>query len=86
MRITDKTVALVTGGGSGLGESVVRRVIADGGQAVILDLPSSNGPALADPPGAAARFSPAGVCDPEGVQAAVDAAKEMGELLSLIHI
>ena len=43
MQITDSTVALVTGGGSGLGEATARRLHADGAAVVILDLPSSPG-------------------------------------------
>ena len=38
MRITDTTVALVTGGASGLGGATVRRLVADGAKAVVLDL------------------------------------------------
>ena len=37
MELKDK-VAIVTGGGSGLGEAMVRKMIAEGGRATILDL------------------------------------------------
>jgi NAD(P)-dependent dehydrogenase (short-subunit alcohol dehydrogenase family) len=47
VRITDTTVALVTGGASGLGEATTRRLVADGAAVVVVDLPSSPGPALA---------------------------------------
>ena len=35
--------AVVTGGGSGLGEATVRAIVAGGGNAVILDLAKSKG-------------------------------------------
>ncbi|MFZ1286859.1 MAG: SDR family NAD(P)-dependent oxidoreductase, partial [Candidatus Phosphoribacter sp.] len=47
MRITDHTVAIVTGGASGLGGATLRRLVADGARAVIVDLPSSPGAAVA---------------------------------------
>ena len=37
MKISE-SVALVTGGASGLGEATVRRFVADGGKAVIVDM------------------------------------------------
>jgi NAD(P)-dependent dehydrogenase (short-subunit alcohol dehydrogenase family) len=80
MRITDTTVALVTGGASGLGGATVRRLVADGAKAVILDLPSSPGAAVAAELGDAVRFVPTDVRDEAQVQAAVDAARELGEL------
>lgn len=80
MQVTDSTVALVTGGASGLGGATVPRIVADGGKAVILDLPSSPGAAVAEELGAAVRFVPADVRDEVQVQAAVDAARELGEL------
>ena len=80
MHITDSTVAIVTGGASGLGGATVRRLVADGAKAVILDLPSSPGAALAAELGAAVRFVPTDVRDEAQVQAAVDAARELGEL------
>ena len=46
MRITDTTVAIVTGGASGLGGATTRRLADDGAQVLILDLPSSPGAAL----------------------------------------
>jgi len=56
LQINDSTVALVTGGASGLGGATVRRLHADGAAVVILDLPSSPGEALAAELGERARF------------------------------
>ena len=80
MQITDSTVAIVTGGASGLGGATVRRLVADGAKAVILDLPSSPGADLAAELGDRVRFVPTDVRDGDQVQAAVDAARELGEL------
>ena len=80
MQLSENTVALVTGGASGLGEATVRRLHADGASVVILDLPSSRGAALADELGEHARFAPADVRDEDQVAAAVAAAGELGEL------
>lgn len=80
MKITPSTAAVVTGGASGLGEASVRRLHADGAAVVIIDLPSSKGEELAAELGPRARFCPADVRDGDQVQAAVDAAAELGEL------
>jgi len=80
MQITPNTVAIVTGGGSGLGEATARRLHADGAAVVLLDLPGSKGEAVAADLGERARFVPADVRDEDQVQAVIDAAKEMGEL------
>ncbi len=80
MRVTDSTVALVTGGASGLGGATVRRLVADGAKAVIVDLPGSTGEQLAAELGEGVRFASADVRDPEQVQAAVDTAASLGEL------
>ena len=80
MQLNDRTVALVTGGASGLGGATSRRLVADGVMVVIVDLPSSPGAALAAELGAGARFVPADVRDEGQVQTAVDAARELGEL------
>mgnify|MGYP000970424372 FL=1 len=85
MRITDSTVALVTGGASGLGGATVRRLVADGAKAVVLDLPGSPGAAFAAELGDAVRFVPTDVRDEAQVQAAVDAARELGELRIAIN-
>ena len=74
------TVALVTGGASGLGRSTVEALLAKGGKAVILDLPGSPGEALAKELGDVVRFAPADVRDADAVQAAVDLASELGDL------
>ena len=80
MQLFENTVALVTGGASGLGEATVRRLHADGASVVILDLPSSRGAALADELGEHVRFAPADVRDEGQVAAAVATAAELGEL------
>jgi NAD(P)-dependent dehydrogenase (short-subunit alcohol dehydrogenase family) len=74
------TVALVTGGASGLGLATVHTLHAAGAAVVIVDLPSSAGKAFADELGERAVFAPADVADPDAVQAAVDAASALGPL------
>ena len=57
MQIAGST-ALVTGGASGLGLATVRRLHDAGAPVVILDLPGSNGPAIAKELGGRAAFAP----------------------------
>lgn len=80
MQISSSTVALISGGASGLGEATARRVLAAGGAVVLLDLPSSPGADLAAELGDRARFAPGDVRDEEEVRAAVELARDLGEL------
>ena len=75
MQVKD-TVGLVTGGASGLGAGVVRMLTGGGGKAVIIDLPGSQGKALAEELGSAALFVSADVSNPGQVAAAVAAGVE----------
>lgn len=54
-------IALVTGAASGLGRAAASRIVAQGGSVVLVDLPSSEGDAVAAELGAAAAFAPADV-------------------------
>jgi NAD(P)-dependent dehydrogenase (short-subunit alcohol dehydrogenase family) len=80
LQINASTVALVTGGASGLGEATTRRLHEGGAAVVIIDLPSSGGQALAGELGDRVRFVPADVRDETQVQAAIAAAAELGVL------
>jgi NAD(P)-dependent dehydrogenase (short-subunit alcohol dehydrogenase family) len=73
-------VALVTGGASGLGFATAERLIAAGACAVLVDLPGSDGEAMARTLGDRARFAPADVTDEEQVAAAVSEAAALGPL------
>lgn len=75
MRARD-TVAVVTGGASGLGEGVVRMLADAGGRAAILDLPGSAGAAIAEEFDGRIAFLPVDVSVPAEVRAAVDGARE----------
>lgn len=66
------SVALVTGGASGLGEGTVRALVERGGRAAIVDLPGSPGSDIAAELGDAVRFFPADVRDTDAVGRAVD--------------
>jgi NAD(P)-dependent dehydrogenase (short-subunit alcohol dehydrogenase family) len=70
MRIAD-TVALVTGGASGLGEAVVRALVDGGGRVAILDRPGSAGERLVEEIGEPVHFAPADVTREDDVQAAI---------------
>jgi NAD(P)-dependent dehydrogenase (short-subunit alcohol dehydrogenase family) len=84
MQLNSSTVAVVTGGGSGLGGATARRLVADGATVVIIDLEGSTAPALVDELDAqregSAHFVAADVRDEAQVQAAIDRATELGEL------
>ncbi|AAZ18675.1 probable 3-hydroxyacyl-CoA dehydrogenase [Psychrobacter arcticus 273-4] len=67
---------LVTGGASGLGESVARAIVAQGGKVVIADLNESTGQALVDELGDNARFVRCDVTSGDEVQVAVDIAEK----------
>lgn len=71
MRI-EETVAVVTGGASGLGEAAVREIIARGGKAAIVDLNEDQGNALSEELGDKAIFCKADVCNEDNVSGMLD--------------
>ncbi|KAM7405298.1 hypothetical protein PAMP_012571 [Pampus punctatissimus] len=76
IRCVKGMVGLVTGGASGLGRATVERLVQNGASAVILDLPSSDGAALAASLGDRCAFAPADVTSEADVQSAVSLARE----------
>jgi len=76
------TSAIVTGGASGLGESTVRLLAERGARCVVVDMNEEKGQAVASDVGGI--FAKADVANPEQVIAAIEAAKEMGPLRSLV--
>ena len=94
------TVALITGGASGLGAATARRLFDAGASVVLVDLPGSAGDAFAAEltasaaagAGAAAAeggrravFVPADVTDEAQMQAAIDAASALGPLRIVVN-
>jgi NAD(P)-dependent dehydrogenase (short-subunit alcohol dehydrogenase family) len=74
------SVALVTGGASGLGLATVKRLHADGAGVVIVDLPSSQGETVAKELGDRVLFAAADVTDADQIATALDAAATLGSL------
>ena len=74
------TVALITGGASGLGAATAGRLHAAGAAVVLVDLPGSQGAHLAAELGERAGFVPADVTDEEQMRAAIAAAATLGTL------
>lgn len=66
---------LVTGGASGLGESVARAIVGQGGNVVIADLNESAGQALVAELGDGARFVRCDITNGDEVQSAVEMAE-----------
>ncbi|SMC92909.1 NAD(P)-dependent dehydrogenase, short-chain alcohol dehydrogenase family [Desulfocicer vacuolatum DSM 3385] len=66
------SVAVVTGGASGLGEATVRKMVALGGKAAILDLDESRGAALVEELGEQVMFIKTDVTSEVSVKEAMD--------------
>ena len=79
------SVALVTGGASGLGEATVRKLVSEGGRVVIVDLNADRGKKLAAELGDLAAYVQADVSNADEVQAAVERATSMGTLRAAIN-
>jgi NAD(P)-dependent dehydrogenase (short-subunit alcohol dehydrogenase family) len=79
------SVALVTGGASGLGEATVRQLVSKDAQVVIVDLNEDRGQALAAELGGVATFVRADVSNAEDVEAAVARATSIGTLRASIN-
>ncbi|NXD18791.1 HCD2 dehydrogenase, partial [Nothocercus nigrocapillus] len=77
-------VGLVTGGASGLGRATAERLVQQGGRAVLLDLPSSEGSGVARELGERCAFAPADVTSPEDVAAALALAQKQFGRLDLV--
>ncbi len=75
--------AVVTGGASGLGLATAERVIAAGGQVALLDLNEEQGAAGAEALGDRATFFRTDVADEASVQAAIAAAAEAMDGITL---
>lgn len=77
------TAAIVTGGASGIGAASARALTRRGARCVLIDVNDELGEALASE--LSGRYVRADVADVEAVQAAVDAAMEMGPLRALVN-
>lgn len=76
---------VVTGGASGIGLATVRRLIELGGRVVIVDLPGSEGAAIAGELGEAASFKPLDVTDVAAIEAlAAEVEAEQGVVHGLV--
>jgi NAD(P)-dependent dehydrogenase (short-subunit alcohol dehydrogenase family) len=77
--------AVVTGGASGLGLATAERLLGAGAGVALVDLPASDGAAVADRLGDGAVFTPADVTSEEEVERALGEAAELGPLRVLVH-
>jgi len=83
---TKKSVAVITGGASGLGEACVRAITAGGGRVAILDLNKERGEALSSELGEAAEFFCLDVANTEAAEKVVGQIKShFGTLHSVIN-
>jgi 3-hydroxyacyl-CoA dehydrogenase/3-hydroxy-2-methylbutyryl-CoA dehydrogenase len=80
------SVALVTGGASGLGEATVRALVDRGGKVAILDLNEERGRQIADELGEAALYLPLDVVDTAAAEQVAEKTKEaFGSITTVIN-
>ncbi len=75
MNVKD-SVAIISGGASGLGEATIRKIVTNGGRAAIFDLDEKRGLALVEELGNNVCFFKTDVTDSASVQAALDGTVE----------
>jgi NAD(P)-dependent dehydrogenase (short-subunit alcohol dehydrogenase family) len=71
-----KKVAVIVGGGSGMGRATAELLAAQGATVAVVDLPDGKGPEAVEALGGPATFHPCDVTDEEGVEAALNAVVE----------
>jgi len=74
MRLQDK-IAIVTGAGSGFGEGIARKFVAEGAKVIVADRDAAAAARVADALGAAARAVTVDVSNASGARAMVEAAQ-----------
>lgn len=74
--LIDGISALVTGGASGLGLATAKELVERGAFVTIVDLPVSDGAAVAKELGDRVRFAPADITSEEEVRSAIAAAEQ----------
>jgi len=80
------SVAVITGGASGLGRATAERLLGSGGNVALLDLPRSPGADVAKALGAHALFTPGDVTSAEEVTSALaEAAAKFGAVHVLVN-
>jgi NAD(P)-dependent dehydrogenase (short-subunit alcohol dehydrogenase family) len=77
--------ALVTGGASGLGLATVERLVEQGANVVIVDLPTSAGAEVATRLGPRVQFCTADVTDADQMRAALGLAEQRGSIRTVVH-
>jgi 3-hydroxyacyl-CoA dehydrogenase/3-hydroxy-2-methylbutyryl-CoA dehydrogenase len=80
----NESVAVITGGASGLGAAAARMIHGGGGSVAVIDLPTSAGDELVREFGERAVFLPADITRPTEVAAAVDAAADAFGALTVL--
>jgi len=68
----DDSIAIVTGGASGLGEACVREIVKGGGRVAIFDIQTDRGEALAKELGDAVIFANTNITEEQSVKDAID--------------
>jgi NAD(P)-dependent dehydrogenase (short-subunit alcohol dehydrogenase family) len=84
MRLQDR-VAVVTGGGSGLGAATARHFAELGARVLVADLNAAAAAEVASTLGARAVGVACDVTDPASVEAALDRGAELGPISALVH-
>jgi 3-hydroxyacyl-CoA dehydrogenase/3-hydroxy-2-methylbutyryl-CoA dehydrogenase len=80
------SVALITGGASGLGHGAASRFVEQGGNVALLDIDEQKGASAIGPLGTQAKFFACDVRDPDAVASAVAAAaNEWGKIDILVN-
>ena len=78
-------VAIVTGGGGGIGSAVVRRFVAEGARVAVADIFADSAKAVAEPLGDAAIAVQFDASDPASVEAMVEKTLEHFGRLDILH-